>query len=283
MRSVTGLLFIVAVIWSIWYNPVTLWALSSVITAISLFEFYRIVFRGSLSPIKYALHITAGVLICTSIWIYCTGLLDINRGVNISVMAYVLYIVITIITELYNGDKKSPFYECSKFLFGHIYIAIPVGLLSFMAFYQPTSSIVYMPIVLIAFFAIIWVYDTGAFLSGITFGKHKLFERISPKKSWEGLIGGVIFSLIATYFISYFLDIYGVNPLSIYQWFGLTIVVTISATYGDLTESMLKRAYNIKDSGTILPGHGGMMDRFDSVFLASPMAFMYLSFIWYFQ
>ena len=113
----------------------------------------------------------------------------------------------------------------------------------------------------------------------MTFGKHRLFERISPKKSWEGFWGGVAFALLASWGIYAILENYGLNSMELYKWLGFAIVVVVSATMGDLTESLLKRTYGVKDSGKILPGHGGMMDRFDSVFMAAPAAYIYLSLV----
>ena len=117
----------------------------------------------------------------------------------------------------------------------------------------------------------IWINDTGAFLVGITIGRHRLFERISPKKSWEGFIGGLIFSFITAWVFSLFYD-----NFSLIQWLGLSLTISISSTFGDLCESLLKRTIHIKDSGHILPGHGGLLDRFDSVLLAAPAAYIYI-------
>ena len=122
-----------------------------------------------------------------------------------------------------------------------------------------------------SFFIFIWINDTGAFLVGITIGHHRLFERISPKKSWEGFAGGLIFSLMTAWIFSLFYD-----NFSLIQWLGFSLTISISSTFGDLCESLLKRTIHIKDSGHILPGHGGLLDRFDSVLLAAPAAYIYL-------
>jgi len=124
---------------------------------------------------------------------------------------------------------------------------------------------------LIALFSLIWIYDSGAYLVGVSIGKHRLFERISPKKSWEGAIGGTVFAVAAAYFIS------GLIPeIKMIHWIAISVVLVISATFGDLTESMFKRYFGIKDSGHILPGHGGMLDRFDSLFFVVPAVFAYI-------
>ena len=123
-------------------------------------------------------------------------------------------------------------------------------------------------------FVIIWTSDVFAYLAGSMFGKHKLMERISPKKTWEGSIGGLFFSLIAAYILSLL-----VPQLSLVEWMILTIIIVISGTLGDLVESLLKRNADVKDSGTIFPGHGGVLDRFDAVIFATPMVFVYINLI----
>jgi phosphatidate cytidylyltransferase len=129
----------------------------------------------------------------------------------------------------------------------------------------------YTPKLLIALFSLIWIYDSGAYLVGISIGKHRLFERISPKKSWEGAVGGTMSALIAAYFIAGFIP-----EIKLAHWLAIGFLTVVSATFGDLTESMLKRYFGIKDSGNLLPGHGGILDRFDSLFFAAPVLVFYL-------
>jgi len=135
------------------------------------------------------------------------------------------------------------------------------------------------PLYALALFSFVWVNDTFAYLVGIKFGKHKLFERISPKKTWEGFFGGLIFAIIAGFLFHYFTSsetACGTFPCDRFKWIGLAIVVVIFGTIGDLFESYLKRSLNVKDSGTILPGHGGLLDRLDSILFAAPAAMIYL-------
>lgn len=129
----------------------------------------------------------------------------------------------------------------------------------------------YNPILPLSIFIFTWINDTGAYCTGMLFGKHRLFERISPKKSWEGSIGGGVFSIIVAIVMAHYFPF---MPISI--WIGLALTVVIFGTLGDLTESLLKRTIGIKDSGNILPGHGGMLDRFDSTLMAVPAAVVYL-------
>jgi phosphatidate cytidylyltransferase len=164
-----------------------------------------------------------------------------------------------------------------------LYIALPlasINTLAFISLPQPYSvpSVVYVPMLVLSVFIFLWCNDAGAYCVGSLIGKHKLFPRISPAKSWEGSIGGGIIAILASQAIAYFAkELLGpcplTNPLA---WAGLAIVVVVFGTWGDLVESLLKRKLGIKDSGNILPGHGGMLDRFDSSLLAFPAAVDYI-------
>lgn len=277
-RTITGIFFIAFVVWTIMYNPISLWALLALITGVSLYEFYKILFKGEFTTLQYLMHISAGIYLTTILWLEATMVMEASDSRAVTYAPYLLYVMIVFITELY-AKHEEPFTYAAKSLAGHLYIALPVGLLSFIAFGGLSILSIYMPIMLLALLVIIWVYDTGAFVTGMTFGKHRLFERISPKKSWEGFWGGVAFALLAAWGIYAILENYGLNQMELYKWLGFALVVVVSATMGDLTESLLKRTYGVKDSGRILPGHGGMMDRFDSVFMAAPAAYIYLSLV----
>jgi phosphatidate cytidylyltransferase len=148
--------------------------------------------------------------------------------------------------------------------FGQTYIALSLSILNLLAFPAPMANIsAYQSIWIIALLIFIWVNDTGAYVIGVRFGKHRLCERISPKKSWEGFFGGLMFTVISGLIIAYY------NPqIAWYHWIVLSVAVVIFGTYGDLFESLLKRTIEIKDSGCSLPGHGGFLDRFDSMLLA---------------
>jgi phosphatidate cytidylyltransferase len=152
---------------------------------------------------------------------------------------------------------------------GQGFIALPFSLLSYIFFING-----FQPLILLAVFVTIWVNDTGAYLVGVTLGKHRLFERISPKKSWEGFFGGAFFALISAYVFSLF-----IKDLSLIQWLIFSEIIVIFGTFGDLAESLLKRTLNMKDSGNVIPGHGGLLDRFDSMLLAAPAVYLFLSFL----
>ena len=171
--------------------------------------------------------------------------------------------------------QKDPIQDWAYTMLPQMYIALPFSLLNVLAFNATSEGIVAFNTLLpLSIFIFLWVNDSGAYCVGSLIGRHKLFPRISPGKSWEGSIGGAVFVLAAAYAISYFLD--EEQMLTMPAWLGLGLVVVVFGTWGDLVESLFKRTLGIKDSGNILPGHGGMLDRFDSSLLAIPAAVVYL-------
>ena len=193
----------------------------------------------------------------------------IGAQVFLPYLALLLYLIIT---ELYL-KKKNPIGNWAFSMLSQLYVALPFALLNVLAFqYNPAeSSVTYNPILPLSIFVFIWLSDTGAYCVGSLIGKHRLFERISPKKSWEGSIGGGIVAIGSSFILAHYFPF-----MSMWQWAGLALVVVVFGTWGDLTESLLKRQLHVKDSGTILPGHGGMLDRFDSSLMAIPAAVVYL-------
>ena len=176
-----------------------------------------------------------------------------------------------LILELFKkGDNAIR--NISNTFLGQIYIALPLMFLSLLSLKDNfDGTMIYNPILLMSFFSLIWIYDTGAYIFGITLGKHRLFERISPKKSWEGAIGGAIMALIASVGINYLFP----GNLSLIQWLGFALITVVFGTFGDLVESMMKRYMNVKDSGQLIPGHGGILDRIDSSLVAAPAVVIY--------
>ena len=150
-----------------------------------------------------------------------------------------------------------------------VYIIIPFSLFVKIPFLNTTST--YDPYVILGIFALIWSNDVFAYLIGKNFGKHKLIERVSPNKTIEGFIGGFVFTYITGYFISNYCD-----SLLSYQWLAIAIIVSVFGVLGDLIESMFKRQAGVKDSSNLIPGHGGFLDRLDSVIFATPFIFVYL-------
>ncbi len=177
------------------------------------------------------------------------------------------YLLLRTIVQLYR-PRQNALHSLERSLFSLGYVALPVALLN--AIMSITA-----PRLLLGVFLFIWLYDTGAFCVGMLLGKHRLFERISPKKSWEGVIGGVAVCIAGAYITNYYFnEFFQVPELNI--WVGLSVVVAVFATFGDLVESLIKRTVGVKDSGNILPGHGGVLDRIDSLLLVAPAVLIYM-------
>ena len=180
------------------------------------------------------------------------------------------YLIVRTIVQLYRPQQNA-LHSLERSLFSISYIAVPVAMLN-------SIMSITAPRLLLGMFMFIWLYDTGAYCVGMLLGRHRLFERISPKKSWEGVIGGIAACVLGAYATHYWFDeFFQVPELAI--WVGLSVVIAVFATFGDLVESLIKRTVGIKDSGHILPGHGGILDRIDSLLLVSPAVLIYLSLI----
>jgi phosphatidate cytidylyltransferase len=266
LRTLTGFVFVVAIIGSILFSPIAFAILFLVFTILALHEFYQLTGISQVSYIQNFIGITGGLALYILVSLAAMEILDKNW-----LLILLLIPLISIICELFSKHEK-PFDNISKTLTGIIYISVPFATLNF--FYNPSFATGEIhPHLLMGFFLILWTSDTFAYLTGMTFGKHKLFERVSPKKTWEGSIGGFIFGMLASWVLSiYFTD------LNLVQWLGLGLITIVFGTFGDLAESMVKRSMNVKDSGKLLPGHGGLLDRFDAALLAAPAVFIYLAF-----
>ena len=177
------------------------------------------------------------------------------------------YLLLRTIVQLYR-PRQNALHSLERSFFSLGYVALPVAMLN--AIMSITA-----PRLLLGVFMFIWLYDTGAFCVGVLVGKHRLFERISPKKSWEGVIGGLAVCIAGAYLTHHFFDeFFQVPDLTV--WVGLSLVVAVFATFGDLVESLIKRTVGVKDSGHILPGHGGIIDRIDSLLLVAPAVLIYM-------
>lgn len=185
----------------------------------------------------------------------------------IPICVWILILLLRMSVQLFT-DSTHPLKDITTSLATQIYIALPLAVMAYLALITSLH-------IVLALFMMIWINDTGAFLVGSSFGKHRLFERISPKKSWEGFFGGLLFNLIAAAIFHTFFSDFFKYDLSLTEWIVLGILVTIAATLGDLFESMIKRNLHIKDSGNIIPGHGGILDRIDSLLFVMPAAFLF--------
>ncbi len=261
-RALTALFFVLALIGSIAFNHLTFSILFLFFTVVGLWEFYTISHLGQNNPQKYF-----GILLGAAVFI-AFSLISMGKQNGMILLLFLPLVYFIFVLELFR-KKANPFRNIGFTLLGIIYIAVPFGLLNFISISYLTGE--YEPRILIGILLILWASDTGAYLVGSRIGKRKLFERISPKKSWEGSFGGAMLSLIAAYVDSKLFDV-----LTLGHWFAIAFIIVVMGTLGDLVESLYKRSKNVKDSGTLLPGHGGILDRFDSLLLAAPFIYTYL-------
>ena len=269
-RAITGVFFVAILVGCILYNPLSFGILFTIISALTIYEFGQLVnMRAEGVNINKMITMLGGAYLFLAIMGFCTN--EGQEGSKIFI-PYVLLLLYMMISELYL-KKENPMLNWAYSMFSQLYIALPFAMLNILAFnYDPTySSVSYNPILPLSIFIFLWLNDTGAYCIGSLIGKHRLFERISPKKSWEGSIGGGVVAIGVSFVLAHYFPF-----MSMWEWAGLALVVVVFGTWGDLTESLLKRQLHVKDSGTILPGHGGMLDRFDSALMAIPAAVAYI-------
>ena len=266
-RAITGILFVGVLVGCILYDPWTFSALFVVISALTIREFGHLINQVEGVSINKNITMLAGVYLYMAVMAFCTNL----SGSKIF-LPYLLLIMYLMISELYL-KKENPVMNWAYSMLSQLYIALPFAMLNVLSFHTSPmdTSVSYNPILPLSVFVFIWLSDTGAYCVGSLIGRHRLFERISPKKSWEGSIGGGIVAIGSSFIFAHYFPI-----MNMAEWAGLALIVVVFGTWGDLTESLLKRQVHIKDSGAILPGHGGMLDRFDSALMAIPAAVVYL-------
>ena len=272
VRTITGVLFI-AIMVSGFLRPQAMVFLFSLITGLTIWEYCSLVNELKIVTVNRFITTVAGVYFFLAVAGINSGYIQTN-GVFVP---YLLTIVYLFVSELYTRNENA-IHDWAYTMLSQMYIALPFSMINVLAFRQaPDGDIHYYYLLPLSVFIFLWTNDTGAYCSGSLLGKHKLFPRISPAKSWEGSIGGALFVLIAAAVVGYLeSQSNALSGLTIVQWLGLGLVVTVFGTWGDLVESLFKRTLGIKDSGNILPGHGGMLDRFDSSLMAIPASVVYL-------
>ena len=275
VRTITGIIFVAAIVAS-FMRADAMVLLFSIITGMTVWEFTGLVnLRRSVNVNRF-ISTVAGVYFFFAMTYYCS---DMFAGVAKSVVfiPYLVTIVYLLIAELYL-KQEDPIQDWAYTMLAQMYIALPFSLINVLAFNATSEGFVAFNTLLpLSIFIFLWVNDSGAYCCGSLLGKHKLFPRISPGKSWEGSIGGGVFVLLAAWLISLITTQKGITTnLTTLQWMGMGLVVAVFGTWGDLIESLFKRTLGIKDSGNILPGHGGMLDRFDSSLLAIPAIVVFL-------
>jgi phosphatidate cytidylyltransferase len=271
IRTITAVFFVAAIV-TCFLRPEAMILLFALVTGLTVWEFTGLVNEKE--------HVTINRMICTVAGVYFfLAMAGYNSGLTPATVfiPYLVSIIYLLIAELYL-IHDDPINNWAYTMMSQIYIALPFSLLNVLAFRSAGSDIQYTYLIPLSVFVFLWINDTGAYLCGSLLGRNKLFPRISPAKSWEGSIGGGLLVIAVAVLVWYLTEQYDVNELglNVYEWAGLGLTVVVFGTWGDLVESLFKRTLGIKDSGNILPGHGGMLDRFDSSLMAIPAAVVYL-------
>jgi phosphatidate cytidylyltransferase len=272
-RAITGFFFIIVMLASVLLNHYVFGGFYLVLSLFCLYEFYGLIKQGTAKPnLPMGLLNGAIIYIAFALITYANtyALPELHNHVGFKVL-FLLPLTIggIFIYELFR-KRELPFNNIAFTILGIIFTVVPFTFFHALAYMYGSFN----PHIPLAFLLMLWSNDTGAYLTGMGFGKHKLFERHSPKKTWEGFIGGVVIAAGVAFVISKFY-----SELAWHQWVIIAVIIGTFGTMGDLVESMFKRSINVKDSGGILPGHGGLLDRFDGLFMAAPIVFAYLYFI----
>ena len=260
-RTITGVIFVILIIGSVVLSQWAFAALFLMVTIGGLFEYLRIsrALGGDISKAALLVSAVFSYALITSV---AFGYL------NPDALLYGLLVFPLITTFELFRNGNSPLSNISHSIAGILWIVVPLALLNGF-FNQNPGAAWSQSGALLGFFLILWIYDSGAYITGSLFGKHKMMEHISPKKSWEGFAGGAVLGFLTAFLVSA-----SFTEFSLGEWMIIALIIIIFGTLGDFAESMLKRSAGIKDSGSVLPGHGGILDRFDAVFIAAPIVFM---------
>ena len=271
LRALTGVVFVAVLVGGILFSPLTFVALFALVTGLTVWEFSGIVNRHAGASVNRLINTAAAVYLFFAFAGFCADYVPSRAFVP-----YLVSVVYLLVSELYL-KKADPLKNWAYAFASQVYIALGFSLLSVLAFQYDALSgrVQFEPIYPLSVFLFLWTSDTGAYVCGSLLHRRfpaKLFERISPNKSWVGSIGGGLLCLVVGGVLAHFFP----DKLTLAGWLGLGLTVCVFGTWGDLVESLLKRQLGIKDSGHMLPGHGGMLDRFDSSLLAIPAAVLYL-------
>ncbi len=277
VRAITGFFFIIVMLGSLLLGPYVFTGFYLLLALLCLYEFYGLVKQDNINP-NLAVGLVNGLVffMAVAIGFYLLphegDAFDFSGDLspmNPFIFLPLLTVPLVFFAELYKKAEK-PFTNIAYTLLGLVFAVVPFMLFHAMAYVDGEFNFHYP----LAFLLMLWANDTGAYLVGSKFGRHRLFERHSPKKSWEGFIGGVLIAAGVGLILSRYYQ-----EITWYYWMIMGVLIGCFGTMGDLVESMFKRSINVKDSGSILPGHGGLLDRFDGLLLAAPIVYAYLYFI----
>ena len=271
VRTITSILFVAAIV-TCFLNVRAMVLLFALVTGMTVWEFTGLVNDRPRVTVNRLISTVAGVYLFFAMAGYNSGLTPSSVFIP-----YLVSLIYLLVAELYL-KAEDPIHDWAYTMLSQLYIALPLSLLNVLAFRYDGSQVLYTYLTPLSVFFFLWINDAGAYICGSLLGRHKLFPRISPGKSWEGSIGGGLLVVVVAVAMWHLATQYEVNELglSAIEWAGLGLVIVVFGTWGDLIESLFKRTLGIKDSGSILPGHGGMLDRFDSTLLAVPAAVVYL-------
>lgn len=263
VRSITGALFVVLILGSVFWNELIAFSVLTGFMILGLIEFYTLFKNNEQIDIRWEIPTFFSLLIYGLFAFAMFGHIPTVILIGVFPLLFIYFL-----TELWR-KKENPLINLSIGLFGMFYVGLPFFLMNLLNHFDQSLNWLHinnsLPL-LAGLFIIVWTNDTFAYLTGRFLGKHKLFERISPKKTWEGTIGGVLFAIGAGLLIAFFTD-----QFDMLFWGIAAVLISLSSIFGDLLESLFKRSLKIKDSGTILPGHGGILDRFDAAIFAAPV------------
>ncbi|RFZ92612.1 phosphatidate cytidylyltransferase [Mucilaginibacter conchicola] len=264
-RAITGFFFLIVMIGSLLLGPQVFLGFYLVLTLLCLHEFYGLIIKSGITVNR-----SAGFVNAVAIFVLF-GLMNMEDQPVYHKLLFLLTLTLAsvFVQELYK-ISPTPFTNIGFTFLGLIFTVMPFTFFHALAYAQGVYNF-HFPL---AFLIMLWSNDTGAYLTGRAFGRTKLFERHSPKKTWEGFIGGVAIAAGVAYIISLYYP-----ELDWKQWVSIAIIIGVIGTTGDLIESMFKRSINVKDSGGLLPGHGGVLDRFDGLLFAAPIVYTYLHFV----
>ena len=265
IRTITGIAFVALIVSSILVSEMFLFNVFLLFTCLGMYE-YRTLLQQNNVKLSIAFYVV-GLLVY---FIVSYALLWGIFGANLMLMLVLALLFILFVAELFSKQEQA-FLSIAYAVLGILWIVLPLALVNRVPLLLSDGKFL-----LLSLFIFIWLYDTLAYCVGMLIGKHRLFERVSPKKSWEGAIGSTLLTLTAAYFAHF---LFPMLPLTPFQWMGLALVIIVFGTLGDLVESLFKRQLSVKDSGTILPGHGGILDRFDSMLFALPFVLLYLNIV----
>ena len=268
IRTLTGVTIVLIQVLCTYLSPLSLAGLFLLLTALTVNEFLGLLSRTGTVKVNRPIVIMGSCYLFFAFWLNC-----LTDGESLIIFApYLIFLLYSYIKELYIKNPN-PIVNLGATMLSQMYIVLPLSLINVLAFkdfacFDGEAPYYAIPL---AIYVFIWANDTGAYLVGSLIGRHRLFPRISPKKSWEGSVGGALLTVGCGVAVAQFCIF-----MNVWQWIGMALVVVVFGTFGDLTESMIKRHLGIKDSGNMLPGHGGILDRLDSMLFAIPAVMVYI-------